>query len=272
MKKRVISLVLAMVMLLPLFALMEKGPAELVYDKDGVKITLTKGREYNSDYVVADIIVDDVKKIQRAFAKGGFGEGGEMLSDLAGGLGAVIALSGDYASNNFKNGHVVQNGEVIRKTENKSKEICYIYEDGTMETLKDTKANFEKASKKGIWQSFTFGPGLIFNGEPIKKNNSKVGAANPRAAIGYYEPGHYCFVIVDGRSDNNRGMKMQQLVSFMASLGCKEAYNLDGGQSASMYFDGEILNNPYKGGRPVGDCIYIVGETGESVNKVVIKK
>ena len=33
--------------------------------------------------------------------------------------------------------------------------------------------------------------------------------------IGYYEPGHYCFVAVDGRSDKSKGLTMAQLSELM---------------------------------------------------------
>lgn len=279
--KKVLSLILFVSILLGTFALsFAEGetsyPAlgegyETVYEKDNVRIALKKGRAFDSDYIVADIRIDDVHKLKKGFANGEFNKGTAMLSELATELGAILALSGDYIANNFKTGHVVKDGEVVRNSANPKQEICLIYEDGTMDIVKDTKENFAKAKEKGIWQSFMFGPGLIFNGKAIKKNNSKVGAANPRAAIGYYEKGHYCFVIVDGRSSTNKGMKMQQLVKFMDELGCKYAYNLDGGQSASLFFDGEILNNPYNGARKVQDCVYIEGESSKSQNQIIRK-
>ena len=40
-------------------------------------------------------------------------------------------------------------------------------------------------------------------------------------------------------------------------LGCKAAYNLDGGQSSMLWYNGEMVSTPYKGGRPVGDIVYL---------------
>jgi exopolysaccharide biosynthesis protein len=51
-----------------------------------------------------------------------------------------------------------------------------------------------------VWQIFYFGPMLLDEeGHAMKKFNSDVNPVNPRSVIGYYEPGHYCFLVVDGR-------------------------------------------------------------------------
>jgi len=99
---------------------------------------------------------------------------------------------------------------------------------------------------------------LLQDGKPMEKFNSVVTPRNPRAAIGYYEPGHYCFVLVDGRQDGySRGLSLKELSQLFYELGCKEAYNLDGGQTAVMAFMGQLANRPYNGGRDVSDIIYI---------------
>lgn len=93
----------------------------------------------------------------------------------------------------------------------------------------------------------------------MTKFNSVLMPANPRAAIGYFEPGHYCFVLVDGRRAEtySAGMRLEALSQLFYDLGCKQAYNLDGGQSAVMVFDGKVVNQPVGGGRPVSDIVYI---------------
>ena len=61
---------------------------------------------------------------------------------------------------------------------------------------------------------------------------SNVENANPRSVLGYFEPGHYCFVQVDGRGSRSklekgktsRGMELTVLAEFMENLGCKAAY------------------------------------------------
>lgn len=87
---------------------------------------------------------------------------------------------------------------------------------------------------------------------------STVKGANPRSAIGYYEPGHYCTVLVEGRQAGySKGMSMVQLSQLFESLGCKAAYNFDGGQSSVMTFMGEVYNQPANGGRSNSDMFYV---------------
>ena len=93
---------------------------------------------------------------------------------------------------------------------------------------------------------------------PLSGFSSNIAVANPRSGWGYYEPGHYCFVQCDGRQDGySIGMTLDEFAALFGELGVKEAYNLDGGQSSEMVFNGETVNKPYNGGRYSSDILYI---------------
>ena len=65
------------------------------------------------------------------------------------------------------------------------------------------------------------------------------------AALGYRQllRGHYCLIIIDGRQKGySIGMNFDEMKELCTRLGLKEAYNLDGGGSAIMVFDGKIIN------------------------------
>ena len=102
------------------------------------------------------------------------------------------------------------------------------------------------------------------SGAVTVSENEEVGqamASNPRTAIGYIDDLHYVFVVSDGRTDESAGLSLYQLAQFMQGLGCQCAYNLDGGGSSTMYFDGDIINNPTTNGetheRRVSDIVYL---------------
>ena len=87
-------------------------------------------------------------------------------------------------------------------------------------------------------------------------------ASNPRTAIGIIDDSHYVFVVSDGRTNSSEGLTLYELAEFMQSIGAKTAYNLDGGGSSTMYFNGEVVNNPTSNGnkiseRGVSDIVYI---------------
>ena len=116
-----------------------------------------------------------------------------------------------------------------------------------METYAPREVDMEAATARGIYQAWSFGPGLLDEeGQPKTRFLSDVKGANPRSAVGYYEPGHYCLVVVDGRGQGgSAGLNMQELSQLFASLGCRAAYNFDGGATAVMAdAEGMISSSP----------------------------
>ena len=73
---------------------------------------------------------------------------------------------------------------------------------------------------------------------------------------------HYVMVVSDGRTSESTGLSLYQMAQFMKSLGVTTAYNLDGGGSSTMVFNGTVINNPTTNGnkiseRKVSDIVYI---------------
>ena len=104
---------------------------------------------------------------------------------------------------------------------------------------------------------FNFGPVLVDGGEVIAIPDNyefNLGRVEPRCAIGQAGPLEYVLVVADGRSDTSTGATGAQLAQFMASQGCVTAYNLDGGDTALMWFGGEYYSRQTK--RAQSDIIY----------------
>lgn len=170
---------------------------------------------------------------------------------------AIFAVTGDYYGARNK-GVVIRNGDLYRDSLNG--DVCVLYADGVMETYQETEFDIQAATARGVWQAWNFGPALLDNGQAITKFTSAIKGKNPRSSIGYYEPGHYCFITVDGRQEGySVGMSLAELSQVYAKLGCRAAYNLDGGATAEMVFQGELVNRPYKGGRQSSDIICFGG-------------
>lgn len=210
-------------------------------------------------YYVADIYISKIECLGSGFAKDKYGVGySEDVLSMDTRFNAMLAINGDYYGNG-KSGVVIRNGVVYRANPDGS-DICVLYYDGTMKTFTADAFDLEKAVQDGAYQTWTFGPALLDeNGESLSSfPTSRVTPKNPRSAIGYYEPGHYCFVLVDGRDTGySVGMTLTELSELMKELGCKAAYNLDGGKSSVMTFHDTVVNQPCGGGRPVSDCIFI---------------
>ena len=234
------------------------------YSSPNVSITIEKIRtEYtdvvNTDVYVADIYVADLESFKTCFAGGEFGYyAAEPALRLSSRANAILAINGDYADNQ-QSGFLVRNGSLYY-SEPLVCDICVLYQDGTMETYGPGEYSVDEIIERGPVQTFKFGPELLDDGQAKSTFNvsSELTVDNPRAAVGYYEPGHYCFVVCDGRQSSSRGLEMNRLSRFMADLGCASAYNLDGGASAVMTFNGRIVNSPSNGGRDLGDILCIV--------------
>ena len=228
------------------------------YKSGNINITVSKIEEDGIIYHVADIYITDIRYLRGGFSHGVYSARSAPISETASLYNAVVALSGDHYRARYE-GIVVRNGVLYR--ESRFADVCVLYTDGVMATFADEDFDLEAESEKGIWQVWSFGPMLLDNGQAMTQFNSELQRANPRSAIGYFEPGHYCFVQVDGRIESSRGMTLEELSQLFADLGCTAAYNLDGGQSSGFVWQGELQSYPYN--RPVSDIIYVSDNIGE---------
>lgn len=226
------------------------------YKNANINISINKVQENGVTYFAADIYIRDLQHLRTYFANDTYGTGyRQSVGDMAKVSNAILAMSGDYYGNQQR-GVVIRNGQVYRKSV--SDDVCVLYNDGTMKTYSPETFAVEDAIAKGVYQAWSFGPKLLNGGQPMTEFNTSVAPANPRAAIGYFAPGHYIMVVVDGRQEGySKGMTMKELSQLFYNLGCVDAYNLDGGQTAQMVFMGNTVNQPYNGGRNVSDIVAI---------------
>jgi exopolysaccharide biosynthesis protein len=227
------------------------------YTSKNISIKLKRHEKNGVVYFVQDIHIRNIESLKTAFAKDKYGIGfKDTAFNIAEKHNAIAAITGDYYGARDI-GVVIRNGTLYRDA--RFRDVCVLYRNGEMKTFSKNEIDAYKELQNGAYQAWSFGPALLDNsGKPKTAFDSDVKPKNPRAAIGYYEPGHYCFVVVDGRGENDsKGMTLMELSQLMYELGCKVAYNLDGGMSAQMYFNGEIVNSPAKGGREISDIIYI---------------
>lgn len=260
-------------------AFLAEGEAPVVtgtsYRSANMFFNITSQRYGQSDVYVADILLRDLSCFQRVYGGSGWDTSKNTVSHLAEQSGAVLALTGD-SSYNLSAGWVVGNGRVERdgvKLWNTVRDLCVIYRNGEMRTIvAPTMEQNRRIAEEidNVWHTLLFGPALLdenVNAFPSfeASASANVSPANPRAALGYYGPGHYCFVQVDGRgtksalepSETNRGLTLTELSELMASLSCQAAYNLDGGRSAMLWFNGSLVSTPSAADRRVGDILIL---------------
>ena len=234
------------------------------YSDSKSKITVTQYRAYDSNIYVADVKVTDGTSILSAFANNTYGRNiTDTTSDMAEENNAVLAINGDYYGAR-QSGYVIRNG-VVYRNQGSNGEDMVISKDGTLSFISESDTNTDSLIQKQAWQVLSFGPVLVENGEVAVTENDEVGmamASNPRTAIGTVAKNHYLFVVSDGRTSESAGLSLYELANFIKSLGATNVYNLDGGGSSTMVFQGEVVNNPTTNGnkiseRAVSDILYI---------------
>ena len=227
-------------------------------------VTEETGRKVT--YYVADIYVASLNNFMTYTAHGemryyGMQDGVAMAKEA----NAILAISGDYYCNQ-KHGFSVRNGQTYVADRNNN--ICVLYSDGTMVTYERGTYDINNILSKNPLQVWSFGPVLLdANGKAMGSYEVAKGiqGRHPRCGIGYYAPGHYCFVVVDGRQNHSAGVEIAEFARIFEKLGCKAAYNLDGGATSVMMFHQERYSKPSNGGRDLGDILFIT-ESGYSKN------
>ena len=234
------------------------------YSDSKSKITVTQYRAYDSNIYVADVEVTDGTSILSAFANNTYGRNiTDTTSDMAEENNAVLAINGDYYGAR-QSGYVIRNG-VVYRNQGSNGEDMVISKDGSLSFISESDTTTDSLLQKQAWQVLSFGPVLVENGQVAVSENDEVGmamASNPRTAIGTVAKNHYLFVVSDGRTSESAGLSLYELANFMKSLGATNVYNLDGGGSSTMVFQGEVVNNPTTNGnkiseRAVSDILYI---------------
>lgn len=241
---------------------------DTMYRDGNISITITTYRENDTDIYVADIQLSSPEYLKTAFAQGAYGKNvTEKTSETAENNNAILAVNGDYYGSR-ESGYVLRNGVLYRSLASRDREDLVIYKDGSFSVITETEISARQLLADGAEQILSFGPALVTNGEISVSRDEEVGkakASNPRTAIGIIDDLHYLhyiFVVSDGRTNESEGLSLYELAEFMQSIGSKEAYNLDGGGSSTMYFNGNIINNPTSSGksikeRSVSDIVYI---------------
>ena len=236
------------------------------YSDDNISITLTKKTVSNTQVYIADITVSSAEYLKTALAQNTYGTNVTAKTSVtAANNNAILAINGDYYGAN-STGYVIRNGVVYRDTvrEDSSNGDLAIYKDGSFKIIYEEEISAEQLVKDGVVNLLAFGPSLVENGEIVVNTNYEVGqsmASNPRTAIGIIDENHYIIVVSDGRTSESQGLSLYELAEVMKSYGVKTAYNLDGGGSSTLYFNGQVINKPTTNGniseRAVSDIVYI---------------
>ena len=234
------------------------------YSDGSLRVEISSYRVENTTVYVADILTEEPQTLLAAFSQNSYGRNiTAVSSDTADSVGAILAVNGDNYGSREK-GYVIRNGVLYRETPASDQEDLVIWSDGSFSIIRESEISARQLLDQGAWQVFSFGPGLLEEGEVLVDASDEVDrarASNPRTALGQIGEGHYVLVVSDGRSDESEGLSLYELAQFLQQLGVQTAYNLDGGGSSTMVFLGQVVNQPVggrgSGQRAVTDIVYV---------------
>lgn len=235
------------------------------YMDENIHIVLSAYRRYDTDIYVADIRLSGSEYLKTALAQSTYGRNIKAkTSQIAADCDAILAINGDFYGSQTK-GYVLRNGVLYREiAAGTDQEDLVIWADGSFEIITEGTVSAADLASEGAQQILSFGPALVKDGIVAVSSGEEVDkamASNPRTAIALLDSLHYLMVVADGRTSQSQGLSLYQLALFLQEMGVKTAYNLDGGGSSTMVFNGEVINHPTTNGaikeRSVSDIVYI---------------
>ncbi|EJT6142688.1 phosphodiester glycosidase family protein [Clostridium perfringens] len=237
----------------------ELGSIEYKSNTMSINILPIKKTNPNINMWEVNIKLSSGSQIKSAFADDKFNlRNREKTSDIAKRHNAILAINGAAAGFN-KSSYVIRDSIIYRDTRLDCAPLV-IQKDGDFRIYDDDLSGKELV-ERGAMHTYDFGPDLIRGGEIVDYGNTwyKEDLA-PRTVIGQKGPLEYVILVVDGRSEESVGMSLYDTAIELKNRGCYWGYNLDGGGSTTLYFNGEVLNTPsdLNGERKISDILYFV--------------
>jgi len=243
------------------------------YSDDSITVKLETREQDGVVWRIAYVDIKDASQFRTGIAGTKVTSNRTALpSAMAEKYNAVIAISGDYYANDpAKTTYEYRMGQKIRNKRNRKKDILIIDTNGDFHLFvksdeKEMKA-FD-ASDLEILHAYTFGPALVKDGSMLEldtKYGYNPNGREPRMALGQLDTLSYVLVLAEGRTQNSQGVTHQELADFMFELGCLHAFNLDGGNTATMVFNGQYYQQKtVKNERPQSDIIYFASAVDPS--------
>jgi exopolysaccharide biosynthesis protein len=216
------------------------------------------------------LIIHDPSRVKVGLSKK-LGVQGELTSQIAKDKSAVAAINGG--------GFTDSSSGDSKWTGTGGKPVGVLMTDGKIEyndvndasTKEDVMAmtksgillvgphSLNEMKEQGVTEAISFGPALVVNGRGTIKSGDGGWGIAPRTAIGQRKDGSILFLVIDGRQTSSVGATLKDVQNIMVQYGAINATNLDGGSSSTMYYEGEVINNPCDplGERSVPSIVYV---------------
>lgn len=238
-------------------------PGTWSYETSRIKADVERIQQGDFVYFAVDVTITDASQFAYAFANEKYEGRAEALSDIAERNNPLVAINGDYYGFHDK-GVIIRGGELYR-TVKSTRHLLIVEENGDLSVLMDRseepKTLADTLMARNVRHTYEFGPVLVEHGQAVELSSTILRVEDdyvePRTAIGQYGPLHYLIIVVDGRQPGySEGCNMSTLQQLFLDRGVQTAFNLDGGGSTTLWFNGHVINQPASGDeRKVSDIV-----------------
>lgn len=215
-------------------------------------------------YTFSEVKIAHPSQLRRFLSGGEYGSEVQLVTtEMAETVNAVVASSGDFY--NFRReGVIVYDGQV-RRINSRYVDTCYINDQGDMlfsyaGQLSDMKAAQKFVDDNNIRFSLAFGPVIVDNGKYNYVNQYALGQIEDRyarAALCQKGKLHYIVVAVNSEKGYKTVANLHEFATNIIAMDVDMAYTLDGGQTAVIVMNDEMMNAVLYGSqRPISDIFY----------------
>lgn len=240
--------------------------SEVLWYQDDTILSITwKQAIENSVFTFTEVKIGHPSQFRRYLADNTFSSPVQYRpTELAQTVNAVSAMSADFYK--FRKYGVIVYQRQLYRAEGKLVDVCCVDGGGNLVFLHRGELTTEEEIRKFVEDndvvfSMAFGPILIEDGQYVVPGSYPVGEINDhyaRAAIAQLGDCHYLLATLN--HEDLYGPitgELSKMGRILFDLGAKNAYTLDGGQTASMIVNGELINSVEFGyQRAVSDIIY----------------
>lgn len=231
------------------------GPARHAYLSDFTEIKIFDLDELGYKGCIAKVKLFDPTAFRVVLARDTLGKL-ETTSSAAKRYNAVLAINGGGFYTEDRNGikyaqligNTVIDGKLLEPFNAYPGDLFFAGINKKGQVIGTIPQRQEDLTALDPYQGVSFVPVLLKEGKKLPITKEWQITKQPRTLIGKYANDDLIMIVVDGRQDDwSLGVTLERLQDKLLELGVKDAYNLDGGGSSVMYYNGTILNRPSDG-------------------------
>ncbi len=139
-------------------------------------------------------------------------------------------------------GLVIEDGQL--RTTNTGASYSLVGMDKDNKMVVSNSMTYSKCQQLNLRCAVSFGPVIIINGNATIKSGTGGWGMQPRTAIAQRKDGAILMLVIDGRQKGSLGATLRQVQDILLDNGAYNAFNLDGGASTTMVYNGNVVNSP----------------------------